>query len=145
MDKTTLRDELMYELQRMAKMDIIVSLREFAEGETAALVALHFQHDRMTPSLLSETLQVSRARTANILRTLRQKGFIQMEMSEEDRRKMYVSLTTEGIRFLEEKHRFLVNYFDLYVEALGETDIAELTRLLRKTVDCEALVKPKET
>ena len=36
-DKTALRDGLIAELWRMNKMDIILHLREFVEGETAAL------------------------------------------------------------------------------------------------------------
>lgn len=63
-----------------------------------------------------------------------------MEIASSDRRKMDVRLTDAGRRSLEEKYAFLVRYFDLYVDVLGGEDIAELTRLLRKTVDCEALL-----
>lgn len=138
-DKTALRDGLIAELWRMNKMDIILHLREFVEGETAALWFLR-SCETATPSQISENLNVSRARAANILRSLRQKGFVEMEIASSDRRKMDVRLTDAGRRSLEEKYAFLVRYFDLYVDVLGGEDIAELTRLLRKTVDCEALL-----
>ena len=138
-DKTALRDGLIAELWRMNKMDIILHLREFVEGETAALWFLR-SCETATPSQISENLNVSRARAANILRSLRQKGFVEMEIASSDRRKMDVRLTDAGRRNLEEKYAFLVRYFDLYVDVLGGEDIAELTRLLRKTADCEALL-----
>ena len=138
-DKTALRDGLIAELWRMNKMDIILHLREFVEGETAALWFLR-SCETATPSQISENLNVSRARAANILRSLRQKGFVEMEIASSDRRKMDVRLTDAGRRSLEEKYALLFRYFDLDVDVLGGEDIAELTRLLRKTVDCEALL-----
>lgn len=142
MNKQELRDELMHQLWRMNKMDLIVSLQEFIEGETATLSFLGSCAGRqVTPSQISDNLHISRARTANILRSLRRKKFVEMCILEDDRRKMCVSLTEAGKAFLEEKRRFLIEYFDLYVEVLGEQDIKELTRLLEKTADSERLLK----
>lgn len=142
MDKTELRNELMAELWRMIKLNLIVNLREFIEGETAALWYIHScGKNAITPSQISDNLNISRARAANILRALRRKGFVEMEIDSVDRRKMLVSLTEKGDAFLDEKYDFLVRYFDLYVDELGEKDITELIRLLRKTSDCNALLK----
>lgn len=142
MTKEELRDELMHQLKRMNKLDVILHLREFVEGESAVLGHLYSlpEQQHVIPSQISESLHISRARTANILRTLRKKGFIEMEIAEEDRRKMYVSLTQKGFAYLDKKFLFLKHYFDLYVEVLGEQDILELTRLLKKTVDSEHLI-----
>lgn len=145
MDKKELRDGLIRELWRMTKMDIIGHLQEFVEGETAALWYLNTcDYDRVTPSQISDNLQVSRARAANILRALREKGYVEMEIASDDRRKMDVMLTDSGRRALQEKYDFLLKYFDLYVEVLGEEDILDLTRLLKKTVDCNVLLDPKK-
>lgn len=142
MDKSELRNELMAELWRMIKLNLIVNLREFIEGETAALWCIHScGGESITPSQISDNLNISRARAANILRALRRKGFVDMEIDSYDRRKMLVSLTQKGDAFLKEKYDFLVRYFDLYVNELGEKDIKELIRLLRKTSDCNALLK----
>lgn len=67
-----------------------------------------------------------------------------MEIASDDRRKMDVMLTDSGRRALQEKYDFLLKYFDLYVEVLGEEDILDLTRLLKKTVDCNVLLDPKK-
>ncbi len=144
MDKSELRDALMQQLWRLNKLDLMVSLREFIEGELAALYYLRGCDEAVTPSQISENLRVSRARAANILRALREKGYVEMSIAEDDRRKMDVCLTEEGRRYCDEKYAYLVRYFDLYVDVLGENDILELTRLLKKTADEEVLLRESE-
>lgn len=145
MEKSQLRDALVHELWRMTKMDIIGHLREFVEGETAALYYLcNCGSETLTPTQISEYLQVSRARAANILRSLREKKYVVMDIAEDDRRKMDVAVTAAGRKAVEDKYQFLLRYFDLYIDVLGEEDIADLTRLLKKTVDCNLLLDPKK-
>ena len=144
MDKSELRDALMQQLWRLNKLDLMVSLREFIEGELAALYYLRGCDEAVTPSQISENLRVSRARAANILRALREKGYVEMSIAEDDRRKMDVYLTEEGRRYCDEKYAYLVRYFDLYVDVLGENDILELTRLLKRTADEEVLLRESE-
>lgn len=144
MDKSELRDALMQQLWRLNKLDLMVSLREFIEGELAALYYLRGCDEAVTPSQISENLRVSRARAANILRALREKGYVEMSIAEDDRRKMDVCLTEEGRRYCDEKYAYLVRYFDLYVDVLGERDILELTRLLKRTADEEVLLRESD-
>lgn len=138
MKKEELREQLMHELWRMYKMDIIVHLMEFVEGETAVLGFL-MQRDGLdvNPSQISVDLRISRARTANILRSLRQKGMIEMDIVADDRRKMNVAMTEKGREYFSSKFNFIAEYFDLYIDVLGEEDISDLIRLLKKTVDSE--------
>ncbi len=144
-NKEELRDELIQELWQMNKMDIIVHLMEFIEGETAALGFLSQRIGmRVNPSQISEELNISRARTANILRSLRNKGLIAMEIDDDDRRKMHVDLTEAGRDFFRRKYAFIVRYFDMYVDVIGEKDISELNRLLHKTVESEKLLKSRQ-
>lgn len=145
MKKEELRERLIHELWRMYKMDIIAHLIEFVEGETAVLAYLAERDGQsVNPSNISDELRVSRARTANILRSLRQKGMVDMAIADDDRRKMLVRLTDEGRRQFREKFRFVSDYFDLYIDVLGEEDISELTRLLKKTVDSEDTLRHKK-
>lgn len=137
MEKTDLRNALMAQLWRMYRMDIMFYLREFLVGETALLECLNAYLQPLTPSVISEEMHLSRARTANILRTVRGKGFIEMQVAEDDRRKMYVTLTEAGKRHLAEKHVYLERYFDMYVDVLGEENISGLTALLKVTADSE--------
>ena len=57
---------------------------------------------------------------------------------------MDVAVTESGRKAMEQKYQFLLSYFDLYIDVLGEEDIADLTRLLKKTVDCNLLLDPKK-
>ena len=98
MDKKQLRDGLMAQLWRMYSMDIMLYLREFLVGETALLECIASSGRTLTPGEISEKMHLSRARTANILRTLREKGFITMEVAGDDRRKMLVTMTVRTLR-----------------------------------------------
>ena len=73
MDKKQLRDGLMAQLWRMYSMDIMLYLREFLVGETALLECIASSGRTLTPGEISEKMHLSRARTANILRTRRKK------------------------------------------------------------------------
>ena len=143
MEKEELRERLMCVLRKMYKMDIIVQLMEFVEGETAVLGCLTRHEGPMNPSQLSEEMHISRARTANILRALRRKGRIRMEIDDDDRRKMHVEATAEGRAFYEKKLAFLGRYFDGYIGVLGEEDTRALIGLLDKTVESEAVLRQK--
>lgn len=144
MNNENLRDALIQQLWRMNKMDIISYLREFIEGELATLWYLNEKREQTAiPSIISDNLRISRARTAIILRTLREKGFVKMDISEEDRRKMTVVLTPEGKKYLDEKYSFLLDYFDKYVEVMGAEKITELTELLKFTADQEQMLALK--
>ena len=143
MDKISLRDGLMEQLWRMYKMDIMVYLREFLFGETAVLECLCHRNAPATPTSLADEMKLSRPRTANILATLRKKGFVEMSVDEADRRKMNVVLTPAGLAHLNEKHANLERYFDACVDVLGEQKITELTSLLRETADREDVLLEK--
>ena len=114
MDKTQLRDGLMRELRRMTKLDIIAGLREFVEGEIAALYCLNEAEGALAPYI-----------------------------SAGDRRKMDVRCTPAGRAFLEEKYTAVLRLFEAYVDALGEEDILQLTRILDKIVSYEEQVQAK--
>lgn len=138
MDKISLRDGLMEQLWRMYRMDIMVYLREFLFGETAALECLSRHSGPSTPTTLAEEMKLSRPRTATILSTLRKKGYIEMSVDENDRRRMNVELTGAGLEHLKEKHTRVERYFDSCVEVLGDERITALTNLLRETADMES-------
>ena len=79
----------------------------------------------------------------SILRSLRGKGFVEMDISAGDRRKMDVRCTPAGRAFLEEKYAAVLRLFEAYVDALGEEDILQLTRILDKIVSYEEQVQAK--
>ena len=138
MEKAELRDGFLRQLWRLNKLDFIAVLREFLEGETAALYYLcGAGAGGATPSQMSAALEISRARAANILRSLRKKGYVEMDVSPDDRRKMDIRCTPEGRRVFEKKYKNLLSCVDRYVDVLGEEDILELTDLLRRAADSD--------
>ena len=144
MDRSQLRDGFLRQLWRLNKLDVIAVLREFLEGETAALYYLCGRGaSGATPSQMSDALDISRARAANILRALRKKGYVEMEVSPDDRRKMDVRCTEAGRRRFKEKYDMLLAGVDRYVELLGEDDIKEFTRLLQRAADCAVRLLPE--
>ncbi len=56
-----------------------------------------------------------------------------MEMAENDRRKMQVTLTDSGRNQVTAKEAEIMNYFDIMIDGLGEKNIQELTRLINLT------------
>ena len=96
MDKISLREAFIAQLWRMYKLDIMLYLREFLVGETAALEYIATQPAPCTPSEISDSMRVSRARTANVLRSLREKGYVNMRTDEDDRRRVNVTVTDEA-------------------------------------------------
>lgn len=136
MDKISLREAFIAQLWRMYKLDIMLYLREFLVGETAALEYIATQPAPCTPSEISDSMRVSRARTANVLRSLREKGYVDMRTDEDDRRRVNVTVTDDGLKCLAEKHEFLADYFDMYIGEIGEENAGRMTELLKLTADC---------
>ncbi|MCQ4635220.1 MarR family transcriptional regulator [Anaerovorax odorimutans] len=136
MDKRQLRDSFLGSLQKMYDMELVAPLMEFCQGEMRVLLYLdaHEKED-IYPSALSEALFVTRQRITTILSALRKKGYITMETAEKDRRRMRIILSAAGRRYVIEKRRFVENYFDMLLEALGEENMREFQRLVQLTAE----------
>lgn len=102
-------------------------------GEMAVMRALLLAGGSLTPSELADRAWVSSARIANILRALETKGWIEREHSKTDRRRVHVTVTDKGRQDLEIKRREFKDRAAAFLEQLGEEDINELVRLLRRT------------
>lgn len=135
MENQLLINKLMTSLARMYDMEAFSHLAEFLQGE---LHILHYlsqnSHSEINPSVLSDKLHVSRSRITAALSTLRKKGYVTMEMSENDRRRMTVSLTSDGEAFIRGKQEEVVRYFDVLVDGLGEGNVLDMIRLIELSV-----------
>ena len=135
MENQLLINKLMTSLARMYDMEAFSHLAEFLQGE---LHILHYlsqnSHSEINPSVLSDKLHVSRSRITAALSTLRKKGYVTMEMSENDRRRMKVSLTSDGEAFIRGKQEEVVRYFDVLVDGLGEGNVLDMIRLIELSV-----------
>ncbi|WDZ55742.1 MarR family winged helix-turn-helix transcriptional regulator [Paenibacillus polymyxa] len=126
-----LRDELRESANRIYGMELFSSLTELVQGENHVLQYL-VQHrdDEINPSLLSDHLHVSRSRITAALTGLRKKGYVTMEMSEHDRRRMCVRLTVNGESLIRQKQERIEGYFEALVVGLGEKNVKEFIRLI---------------
>ena len=142
MKNKDLKDKLIDSLGKIYYMEAFSQLTEFLQGE---LYVLHFLSQNkgmeINPSILSDRLHISRPRITAALTALRNKGYVETEMSEDDRRRILVILTDEGLTFIENKQKNVENNFELFVEGLGEENASELIRLVELTVE---IMTPKD-
>ncbi len=95
----------------------------------------------LSPTQLAEIAHVSNARMANILRALEKKNLIERIPSSDDRRRVSVRLTDEGLSEHKLRMERLHEYESLFVRGMGEDDVQELTRLLNKAADVIERIK----
>lgn len=135
MDINSIHQDLIESLHRLQTLEVTEDLVAFSQGEVRALSFLWQQRDsgrEIFPTDISAALDVSRQRITSILASLRKKGFIDMDMSETDRRKMRVTLTDKGKDyFLRRQQRARARFLEL-AEKLGEQDTKELARLTKR-------------
>lgn len=131
METAQLRGELISALADLYGLKAFSTLLEFVQGELRVLYCVAQNPDRaVTPSLLSDSLGLSRPRITAALAALRRKGFLAMEVLEADRRRMLVTLTPVGAAFLREKQADVMQYFDRLVKGLGAENVHGLSRLI---------------
>ena len=128
----SLQAELIGILQTLYDTEALTPMMEFCQGEMRVLLYLLAREEKAYPSQLSESLAVTRQRITTILSAMRKKGLIQMEIEEEDRRKMSVTLTDLGRAAAIEKQQYAHRYLGQLVESLGEEASRELVRLLER-------------
>lgn len=136
MEIIELRNNLTASLARIYDIEAFSNLAEFLQGELHVLQNLTQNNSlEMNPSILSDNLHVSRSRITAALSALRKKGYVTMEMSEDDRRRMRVKLTTDGEAFIKEKQENVERYFDKLIKGMGEENVLELIRLIELSVE----------
>ena len=136
MDSSILKDRMIDALGKIYYMEAFHQVVEFLQGE---LYILHYMlehgQDGVNPSNLSDMLHISRPRVTAALSALRKKGFVQAHMDEDDRRRVSVHLTQEGIDFITRRQDKVEGYFTSFVEKLGREKAEELIGLLDLIVE----------
>ncbi|MHB1454260.1 MAG: MarR family winged helix-turn-helix transcriptional regulator [Saccharofermentanales bacterium] len=136
MEKKELRNRLTASLAQMYDIEAIGSLAEFLQGELHVMQYLSdHKGQEINPSILSAQLHVSRPRITAALSALRKKGYVTMEMSDHDRRRMRVMLTDSAEALVRSKHKNVEGYFDILVDGLGEDNVLQLIRLIDLSVE----------
>jgi DNA-binding MarR family transcriptional regulator len=92
------------------------------------------QEGVMTLGRLAKAVYLSQATVTGIIDRLYEKGLISRERSTEDRRKMKVRLTEEGIRMVRDMPWPLQERFSNSLAALPETEQDQIDQTLKKLV-----------
>ena len=135
MDKRNLREELRYSLNEFYHSKTTSWFIEFFQGEGAVLICLQHSEGPIYPSTISEKVGLSRARVTNIINSLRQKGLVNLEQDETDRRKSIVTLTEKGEKLVIEGACALELYMDSLFNAIGEEKMTILVEIVNTVND----------
>ncbi len=104
------------------------------KGEEAVLFCLYkkFKQQDVTPSEISEELNISTARVAASLNRMQAKELITREIDPDDRRKIIIKLTEKGIHAAESLKENQLAKINVILTKLGEQKVAELLTIIEK-------------
>lgn len=105
-----------------------------AVGQDRILIYLYKENDHILVGDLTNELQMSTGRIANILKELERKGCILRIQQREDKRKYEVCLTKSGKNYSRELYADMVANHRALMEQLGETDGEQLLKLSEKVL-----------
>ena len=124
--------EFIDNMYQIYNMKVSKSCMEFCQGENRILLKLSMEKNRtLTPSDLSNELEISRQRVTATLNSLKSKNLINMEKGKEDRRRIIITISKEGQDYITEKGNEVEKEMKVFVEKLGETKLKELNELLK--------------
>ncbi len=105
-----------------------------AFGQDRILIYLYKENGHILVGDLTNELQMSTGRIANILKELERKGYILRIQQREDKRKYEVCLTKSGKNYSRELYADMVANHRALMEQLGETDGEQLLKLSEKVL-----------
>ena len=104
-------------------------------GEAFTMLYIYKEGGNVLPSDISNEMNISSARVAFMLNNLENKGLISRKIDSNDRRKILVTLTTEGLAYAQIHNDNVTNHTIKMLTLLGEHDAKELVRIIGKLVD----------
>ncbi len=129
-----LRNDLIAALSEILQLEAVSSLKIFLEGEVSLLFLLSQMPGPIPPTEIASYLNVSKGRVTALLTSLKEKDYIDISISNEDRRKFDVSLTSKGNSFLQEKRTAAERYFDMMIERIGREKSEQLIAIIKDIV-----------
>ena len=135
MNNPALREELIRALSGICRLEAFGVLEELLQGESLVLQYLSaHQGEDVFPSVLSDACRLSRPRITGTLKSLQQKGQIQMEPAGHDRRMVRVSITDAGLQRIGGQVEKLAKHFDRMIFGVGAEDTRKLVELIDRGV-----------
>lgn len=103
-------------------------------SEMAVLNIITQREGQYTPLMIAELLGVSKPMIAAHLQVLLKKGYIQKEVSTEDRRSFYVLPTDKAVQLTEQFNGKQTEYLKAMETTIGEAEFNKLIYLLDQTL-----------
>ncbi len=103
-----------------------VGFEEFLRGEMKVLSFISREDRELLPGQLSSALEMTGGRIAGILRSLEKKGYITRRTDELDRRRVLVSITENGSRYIVSRSEALETKLDMLVTSMGRDNTIKL-------------------
>lgn len=108
--------------------------KKTGRGIGFVLSYLYYNGDKIIPSELGKIMNVTTPRVTAILNKLEAKGLIARTISPEDRRNVFITLSDQGRKVVEEKKALQQQTVQTLVDRLNEKDVEAFLRVL-KTLD----------
>lgn len=131
-EKSRKAEIIFQELRKNNTASLNEILSDFNKGEIGVLCYLVFEEDHVTSSKLSEQLNVSTARIANILNSLATKNYIKRTEDLIDKRKTIVEVTPTGKQLVIAEKQKIIDKIILIIEKLGKEEILDYIRITSK-------------
>ncbi len=105
------------------------------KGENMLMSILNNLGGQGTAAEINQYFDFTPARLSAIVKTLEAKGLVQKVQNKKDRRSFTIVLTSEGVmHYMRYRERAIANAMFL-VEYLGEEDVTEFLRIVKKISD----------
>ena len=132
---TALRDELIHALSGICRLEVFAVLEDLLQGESLVLQYLSAHRgEEVFPSVLSDACRLSRPRITGTLKSLQQKGQVDMVPSDRDRRMVRVFITEAGVQRISGQVAQLADQFDRMIAGMGDEDARRLVELVNRGV-----------
>ena len=135
-----LKDQFLEMLQAISKMELMINLAPFLQGEDALLLHI-FLNGPTNPSILSDELKVTKGRITAIINSLSKKKYILIKLDSSDRRRTLVTLSKDGKTYLEKKLTTADEHFERLFEKIGYEDAKTFVESLNNVIKIAQEVK----
>lgn len=115
-------------------------IQESVKGEKVLLACLFQNGGECSPGKLADSLNVSAARVAAILKSLESRNYIERILDGADKRRVLVKLTEKGDKFVEELKELVLSHALTIFDRLGENDSLEFIRIVKKILETEETI-----
>ena len=115
---------------------IAEKINEQKNGMIAVLMLLD-ESTNLSPIDVSEKLELSRARTTNLLKKLFSKGYIFIYSDELDKRKLKIEISPKGKEYISLKKDTYVDILTKMYDELGENNVRKLIHLAKNINEIE--------